>query len=225
MAVRIYYSYWFGARELKPLPTKAIDAFLSDNSKKAGKLREGYTIARDPAEWEAEQARRATEEEEDVEEDVDMLEEDGEEKVNAAGKKRKRAAEPKKKETKKSDTAASKKRKVSVYSLRYCAAQLAYNNQHCSKLAECYRFRYLQTDNKADKAPKEKAAKGAAAATDKGKKGAAASTGADGKANPALPSVYSLTIDIGRVLRGFQDSKRLESHLTKGIPYQRCSPR
>lgn len=89
---------------------------MSDSGKKSGKLREGYIIAKDPAEWEAEQAKRAAEEPEDddEEEDVDMLAEDGEQKVTA-GQKRKRAAaaDKAKKDTKaKSDGAAAKKRKV-----------------------------------------------------------------------------------------------------------------
>lgn len=147
--------YWFGAREMKQLTPKAIDAYLSDSSKKAGKLRMGYEVARDPSEWEAEQARLEAEQleddEEDEDEDVDMLAEDGEERPSAAGKKRKRtAAEPKKKAGDKlaKKDGGSKKRK---------------------------------TDDASDKKAREKPVKGSAASVskDKDKKPSAIPAGED----------------------------------------------
>lgn len=88
---------WAYPKELRQLTHKIIDAYLSDGSKKKqGKLRQGYEIAKDPSQWEAEQAKKDAaaeqESEEDGEEeheDVDMLDEDADGK-NAAGKKRKR---------------------------------------------------------------------------------------------------------------------------------------
>ena len=91
---------------MKSLTPKMIDAYLSDSSKKAGKLRQGYEVARDPTEWEAEQARKA----EDEDEDVDMLEEDGEEKPKS--KKRKQSGDGKSKDEKAKKEPGSKKRKV-----------------------------------------------------------------------------------------------------------------
>ena len=67
---------------MKYLAPKDIEAYLSDTSKKNGKLRKSYEIATDPSEWE-EQIKKGVpaggedvDEEED--EDVDMLDEDGE---------------------------------------------------------------------------------------------------------------------------------------------------
>lgn len=116
-------SAWISPKETKQLPAKAIEAYLSDTGKKNGKLKEAYTIAKDPAEWEAEQEKRRANgdfDRDDDDEDVDMLDEDGEEKP-AGSKKRKRssAADKKTKEpaskAKKESSTASKKRKVRPY--------------------------------------------------------------------------------------------------------------
>ncbi|KAK9899145.1 hypothetical protein P389DRAFT_209153 [Cystobasidium minutum MCA 4210] len=105
---------WAYPKELRQLTHKIIDAYLSDGSKKKlGKLRQGYEIAKDPSEWEAEQekkdaaAKKAAEEPE--EEDVDMLDDDAADSKNAAGKKRKRTASDKEPKAKKETAAKAKK--------------------------------------------------------------------------------------------------------------------
>jgi len=106
--------HWAIPKEMKYLAPKDIEAYLSDTSKKNGKLRKSYEIAKDPSEWE-EQIKKGVpaggedvDEEED--EDVDMLDEDGEGK----SKKRKRAAATKKEPAAKKEKKepAAKKRKT-----------------------------------------------------------------------------------------------------------------
>lgn len=126
-------SHWANLKELKPLPEKAIKAYLEEPSHKKGKLRTGYETALDPTEWEEKISKQgvaggmAIDEEDggdEVDEDVDMLDEDGGEETGSKTKKRKRATgaaaaekkEPKKKETAaKAKAPASKKRKVRVH--------------------------------------------------------------------------------------------------------------
>lgn len=120
-------SVWAYPKELRQLTHKIIDAYLSEDSKKKqGKLRQGYEIAKDPSEWEAEQAKKDAAaqkqetEDDEQEEDVDMLDDEADGKP-AAGKKRKRTAsekEPKAAKAKKEAAPkakkepATKKRKV-----------------------------------------------------------------------------------------------------------------
>lgn len=120
-------SVWAYPRELKQLTHKIIDAFLSEPSKKQGKLKYGYEIARDPTAWEAEQAEKDAranepeEEEEEVADDVDMLAEDGE--GASAGKKRKRASEGKPanaKQPKKKETASKGKKEPPAKKQKVC---------------------------------------------------------------------------------------------------------
>lgn len=121
-------SAWISPKETKLLPAKAIDAYLSDSSKKNGKLKEAYTIAKDSSEWEVDQEKRRANGEfdhvDDDDEDVDMLDEDGEEKP-AGSKKRKRSAAGDKKtkepasKAKKESGAAAKKRKVRLLWVGY----------------------------------------------------------------------------------------------------------
>jgi hypothetical protein len=120
----LVHSVWAYPRELRPLTPKIIDVYLSDSSKKPGKLRQGYEIAKNPSEWEKQQAEKdaAIEDgnEEEAEEDEDMLMDEGEGKATA-GTKRKRgtaAKEPKAPKAKKETASkgkkepAAKKRKV-----------------------------------------------------------------------------------------------------------------
>lgn len=108
------YSVWAYPKELRQLTHKIIDAYLSDNSKKKqGKLRQGYEIAKDPSEWEAEQEKKdaaanVQHDEEEPEEDVDMLADDGG-AAGGAGKKRKRTASDKEPKAKKEAAPKAKK--------------------------------------------------------------------------------------------------------------------
>ena len=124
------HSAWISPKETKQLSSKSIDAYLSDTGKKNGKLKEAYTIAKDPAEWEADQEKRQANgdfdrQDDEEDEDVDMLDEDGEEKP-AGSKKRKRSAAADKKakepasKAKKETGAAAKKRKVRCGQINAC---------------------------------------------------------------------------------------------------------
>lgn len=108
------HSGFLHSREITPLSTSDIDAYLAETHRKAnGELKKAYAVAKDPSEWDEAQKEKATaaEEAEDEEnEDVDELED--EEEVVTSGGKRKRTAGEKKDKKKKAKVA--KKAAVSV---------------------------------------------------------------------------------------------------------------
>ncbi|KAK7050101.1 PWWP domain-containing protein [Favolaschia claudopus] len=113
---------WLGAKELERLTEKEINAFVNDQSKKEGDLKEGYKTALDPTAWEAEHAanppaqkkrkgrsKGKKDDDEEEEEEQDELVEEEEEEKTKVGKKRKRAASPAPKKKAGAAAAAGKK--------------------------------------------------------------------------------------------------------------------
>ncbi|KAF7343715.1 PWWP domain-containing protein [Mycena sanguinolenta] len=117
---------WLGSKELSRLTTSQINAFVNDDSKKEGDLKQGYRKALDPAAWEAEheanppatkkrknKSKKRDDEEEDDElgdEEEDAEAEDGEED-DKKSKKRKRASSPAPKSKAKPKAASGKAKK------------------------------------------------------------------------------------------------------------------
>ncbi|KAK4685938.1 hypothetical protein P7C73_g4197, partial [Tremellales sp. Uapishka_1] len=97
---------WLNSRELTPLTSSEIEAYLAANhrSKSKNGLREAYETAQDPSEWDAAQEKMKANVEEEEEEEVDELEEE------ETGGKRKRPAAEKKEKKKKAKTEKKKSR-------------------------------------------------------------------------------------------------------------------
>ena len=92
---------------MQPLSSSDIEAYLAEPHRKAtGGLREAYTTAQDPTDWDLAQAE-ARAAREAVMDDVDELEEE-EEEEGVTGGKRKRSASEKKEKKKKVKTAKKK---------------------------------------------------------------------------------------------------------------------
>jgi hypothetical protein len=100
-------SSWLHVRDLEHLSPKQITEFLSGAHRRtSGDLKEGYEIAQDPTEWDAEQ-KELLEERENAANQVDELEDDDEEEADTSATKRKKATKEKSK----------KKAKISKVSL------------------------------------------------------------------------------------------------------------
>lgn len=103
-------SSWLPPKEIAPLKSHQIQAFLSESHRKSqGALRDAYQTASDPTEWdEAQQAKRKALEEAEAAADEDVDELEDEEGPAVTGGKRKRAAAPAKKDAKKAKPGAKK---------------------------------------------------------------------------------------------------------------------
>jgi len=92
-------SSWLNIRDIDHLSPEEITEFLNTSHRKTGELRQGYEVAQNPKEWDAEQVehRRGLEE---AANEVDELEDEDELADTSAGKRKKAPKEKSKKKAK-----------------------------------------------------------------------------------------------------------------------------
>lgn len=92
-------SSWLNIRDIDHLSPEEITEFLNTSHRKTGELRQGYEVAQNPKEWDAEQVehRRGLEA---AANEVDELEDEDELADTSAGKRKKAPKEKSKKKAK-----------------------------------------------------------------------------------------------------------------------------